>query len=74
MKYRVMLLAALIAPFFMCHSGMAAEVTKKVDVVTLTKLCQECLLHCAKNREYDEISLEWCAKKVCHDVCKIEEE
>lgn len=73
MKYRFILFAALIASSFISHSGMAAEGTntEKDKAVVLTKLCQECLLHCAKSRQYKDFSFIECAEEVCHDVCKI---
>lgn len=75
MKYKYMLLAALITPFFISYNGMAAEAPNKanVEIVKLSKYCQECLLHCAKDRQFGEFSLEQCAKEVCMDVCKTQE-
>jgi hypothetical protein len=76
MKYQFITSAVLLTLLFIPLNAMAEKITKdeKGEVVHLTKYCQECLLHCAKSRRFGEFSLEECAKTVCMDVCKTEEE
>lgn len=72
MKYGIMSIAMLLTLVFAPLNVMAAKVTSdgEGEVIHLSKLCFQCLLHCAKNKDYGDKRLKECAEEVCQRACK----
>lgn len=71
MNYK--LISSALLGILLCTSlsAMAKPIAQgNGEVIYLNNSCQDCLLGCAKDRQFGEHWIYDCAKEVCHVECK----